>query len=421
MRSVIWLLLLAVVAVVAAAVLGRNDNLVTLFWAPWRVDVSFNLFLIALVGLCAVIYGLVGTLSALVGLPRRAREWRVSRRDRIAQAALRESLAQFFGGRYGRAVKAAQRAVAIQADTPELRHDSEFTVLGHLLEAASLHRLQDRPRRDAQLQAAFDLARRSAAARPAEEGARLLAAEWALDDRDAARTLELLAGLPAGVARRTQALRLKLSAARLARQPMEALKTARLLAKHQAFSPAAAQSLMRTLATEAIDATRDADQLKRLWRDFDSSDRRDAVVAAHAACALAARGAVEEGRGWLRPFWERYTDLPREDRDVLALALADMTQQIGLDWLPRLEAALLALPREGSLAFAAGQALAARQLWGKARTLLEQAARDETLGVAARRQAWLQLAALAQRDRDDDRAAQCFKAAALTGTAKPAC
>ena len=40
MRTVIWLLLIAVVAVVAASLLGGNDNLVTLYWAPWRVDVS---------------------------------------------------------------------------------------------------------------------------------------------------------------------------------------------------------------------------------------------------------------------------------------------------------------------------------------------------------------------------------------------
>ena len=279
MRSVIWLLLLAVVAVVAASVLGRNDNLVTLYWAPWRVDVSFNLFLVGLVVLCVVIYALVGTISSLVGLPQRAREWRVSRRDRIAQAALREALSQYFGGRYGRAHKAAQRAVAIQADTPELRQDGEFTVLGLLLAAGSLHRLQDRTRRDEQLRLARDLARRSASARPAEEGARLLAAEWALEDRDAPRTLELLAELPPGVARRTQALRMKLQATRLAREPMEALKTARLLAKHQAFSPAAAQGLVRTLATEAVDATRDADQLRRVWREFDAADRRDVVVA----------------------------------------------------------------------------------------------------------------------------------------------
>lgn len=412
MRSVIWLLLLAIVAVVAATLLGRNDNLVTLYWAPWRVDLSFNLFMVALVAFCLVFMALVRTLSALVGLPRRAREWRVARRDRVAQAALREALSQYFGGRYSRAHKAAQRAVTIQADTPELEKDNEFTVLGHLLAAGSLHRLQDRTRRDEELARAFELTRGSAAARSAEEGARLLAAEWALDDRDARRTLELLAELPPGVARRTQALRLKLQAARLANEPMEALRTARLLAKHQGFSPAAAQGLMRSLAIEALDTARDVDQLKRAWRELDAGDRRDVHVAAHAARQLAAAGAPEEARLWLRPFWERLAKLERDERDTVALALADTAEGIGPEWLPRLEGALQAHPGEPALAYAMGRALVARQLWGKARQMLEEAGADTELPPRARREAWLHLAGMAEHDGDAQRAAASFRTAA---------
>lgn len=408
MRSVIWLLLLAIVAVVAATLLGSNDNLVTLYWAPWRVDLSFNLFMVGLVVFCLVLNALIQVVGGLIDLPQRAREWRVSRRDRIAQGALREALSQYFGGRYARAQKAAQRAVAIQADTPELKQDNEFTVLGHLLAAGSSHRLQDRTRRDEQLQLAFELSRRSAA----EEGARLLAAEWALEDRDAARTLALLADLPPGVARRTQALRLKLQASRLARQPLEALRTARLLAKHQGFSPSAAQGLMRALAIEALDAARDADQVQGVWREFDAADRRDVVVVSHAARRLVAQGAAEEARQWLRPLWERYASLPSDERHLLSMALARASAGIGPEWLPRLEAALQQAPRDAGLAYAVGCAMAARELWGKAQQLLEQAAQDDGLQTDARRDAWLQLATLAERDRDEERAARCFRAAA---------
>ena len=77
-----------------------------------------------------------------------------------------------------------------------------------MLAAGSLHRLQDRAQRDELLQKVLEPGRPVLA--PVDEGARLLAAEWALDDRDATRALELLAQLPPGVGRRTQALRLKL-------------------------------------------------------------------------------------------------------------------------------------------------------------------------------------------------------------------
>ena len=49
MRTVIWLLLLAAAAAVAASLLGKNDAMVTLFWAPWRFDLSFNLVLVGLI------------------------------------------------------------------------------------------------------------------------------------------------------------------------------------------------------------------------------------------------------------------------------------------------------------------------------------------------------------------------------------
>ncbi|HKW82419.1 MAG TPA: heme biosynthesis HemY N-terminal domain-containing protein, partial [Burkholderiaceae bacterium] len=287
MRNVIWLVLLFAAAVVAAAALGKNDALVTFYWDPWRADLSLNFFLCLLLATCILIVLAIQGVSALIGLPQRAREWRVARRDRSAQAALRDALAQYFGGRYSRSQKSAQRALAIQIDTPELAQDNEFTVLSHLLAAGSAHRLQDRSARDEQLRRALDLSRSSPAARSAEEGAQLLAAEWALDDRDAPRAMELLGELPQGVARRTHALRLKLQATRLGRLPQDALKTARLLAKHQGFSKVAAQGLLRSLAFESLDTAHDIDQLRRVWTAFDPMDRRDAFVAARAAARAA--------------------------------------------------------------------------------------------------------------------------------------
>ena len=336
----------------------------------------------------------------------------MARRDRSAQAALRDALAQYFGGRYSRAQRAAQRALTIQADTPELAQDNEFTVLGHLLAAGSAHRLQDRTSRDEELRRALHLSRRSLSARSAEEGARLLAAEWALDDRDAPRAMELLAELPVGVARRTHALRLKLQATRLGRQPQDALKTARLLAKHQGFSKVAAQGLLRSLAFESLATAHDADQLRGIWLQFDAVDRRDPFVAARAAGRAAELGAVDEARGWLRPFWERLSELAVDERAAVAQALAGAMQGLGPEWLPRLEAASQAYPREGAIALALGCALTERQLWGKARVALEQAAADSGLPAAARRKAWLALARLAQQEGDAARVARCFEAAA---------
>lgn len=415
MRTVIWVVLLFAAAVVAALTLGSNDGLASFYWNGWRLDVSLNLFLLALVAGCFALVTLIQTVNSLVSLPQRAREWRLSQRERSAQLALREALAEFFGARYGRAQKAVQRALNIQAQTPDLAQDHAFMALSHLLAAQSAHRLQDRRRRDEQLQLALQFSQMSSNAKAQEEGARLLAAEWALDDRDAQRATQILAELTPGVARRTQALRLKLQAARLARQPLEALRTARMLAKHQGFSKSAAQGLLRSLAVEALDASRDVDQLRTSWQQLDAADRRDVFVAARAAQMAANLGAPDDGRGWLRPSWDAYADLPADERTALAEALVQCLPGLGQDWLQRLEGLMQRHARDPGLAYALGHSLAERQLWGKARLMLEQAAQDRQLSLSARRRCWLKLADLAENDGDADRRARCFEAAATLG------
>jgi len=158
MRGVIWLVLLFVVAVVAATTLGSNDGLISIYWGGWRTDLSLNLFVIMLLGSCLVLMAAVQALNSLISLPRRAGEWRALRRERAAQGALREALGEYFGARYGRARKAAQRALLIAGEAPTLQDDSEFLALVQLLAAGSLHRLQDRTRRDETLRLALKAA-----------------------------------------------------------------------------------------------------------------------------------------------------------------------------------------------------------------------------------------------------------------------
>ncbi|MEY2838441.1 MAG: hypothetical protein RJB60_740 [Pseudomonadota bacterium] len=413
MRTIVWLLVLAVVAVVAATALGSNDGLVSIYWLGWRADVSLNLFVLSVVLTCLAVYSMVRGVDSLLGLPERARRWRTSQRDRSAQAALREALSTYLAGRYSRAHKAAQRAVAIQADTPDLAPDAEFSALAHLLSAGSLHRLQDRKRRDEHLRKALDISQLTRKPRVVEEGARLMAAECAIDDHDAPRALKDLAAMPAGVARRTQALRLKLNATRLTRQPMEALKTARMLAKHQGFTPGAAEGLLRSLATEALQTARDADQLRQVWQLLDASERRDPLVVARAATRMAQLGEPTEARVWLTPLWDQIQQQTPEHVDALSFALCEAMDGLESDWLARLDKVTQAALRAPSLGLAVGMALAERQLWGKARTLLMSAATDVQLQAPRRRQAFIALARLAEHEQRLDEAQRFWQQAAL--------
>jgi HemY protein len=214
------------------------------------------------------------------------------------------------------------------------------------------------------------------------------------------------------VARRTQALRLRLRAAREMRHHTEALSTARLLAKHQAFSFEAAQGMLRSLALQLIDAAHDVDQLRRAWGSLDEADRSDAFVAARAARRASALGAPADGRQWLRPLWGRLHEMSAEHRAQVALALAVTCEGIGTDWLQGTESAQQAFVHEAAVQAAAGAVFAARGLWGKARRPLESAAADAHLEPAARRSAWRTLARLAREESDEARAVHCEQAAA---------
>ncbi|MFN4115288.1 MAG: heme biosynthesis HemY N-terminal domain-containing protein [Inhella sp.] len=408
MRGVIWLTLLFAAAVVAALTLGRNDGLVSLFWDGWRVDLSLNFFLLLLLGACLLVFGSLHALQRLFSLPERARAWRLQQRDRGAQLMLREALSHLWGGRYARAQKSVQKLLQLQSRTPELRRDAGALTLAHLLAAEAAHKLQDRRQRQEQFEAAL----RQNAPREQLDAARLQAVVWALDDRDAPRAMALLAELPPGTARRTQALRLRLQAARLAAQPLEALRTTRLLAKHQGFAPDAAQSLVRALAFELLDGARDADQLRQAWLQLENAERRDPFIAARAAERLAQWGDAAEARQWLRPFWDDIARLGEEEREALALALLAALPGLSADWLPRLEAAQLALPRDPLMPLVMGHALAELQLWGKAQQLLGSSAADARVPAMWRRRSWLSLAELAQQAGDNGARIQALEEAA---------
>ncbi len=411
MRGVIWLVLLFAVAVVAAITLGSNDGLVSLYWSGWRTDLSLNLFIVLWLLAFLLLSAAGQALISLVGLPRRARQWRELRRERAAHAHLQNALAEHFAARFSRANRAAQRALQASADVAALRTDAEFQTLAHTLAASSLHQMQDRGGRDAAL-ALLPQSPATPAARTAADGAALLAVQWALDDRDAERALARLADMPAGVARRTHALRLRLQAQRLARQPVAALHTARQLAKHQAFTAAVASSLMRALAYEALEGAHDSEQLRRVWAEFEASERSDALIVARAALRASALGAPEDARTWLRPLWEGLAEQAPPERAQLALALMESTTGMGTEWLPRLEAALARHADEPAVVAAVGAAFAERQLWGKARRALEAAASSPDLAAGARRRITRMLASLARDEGDEPRAQQFEQRAA---------
>lgn len=423
MRAALWLLALFGMAVASALFAGNNQGTVTLFWLPYRIDLSLNLVLALLALGFVTLYAALRGLSVLLALPRQTRRWRLHRRERAMHGAMLDAIVQLLAGRFLRARKVALEALAqetaLEQNRASLPHGRTLRALAHLVAAESSQALQDEPMRNQHLQQALEHApeQGTPAEREMREGIQLRAARWALDSRDVDAALAWLASLPQGAARRTLALRAKLKATRLAGHTQEALETARLLAKHRAFSASAAQSILGGLALELIHGAHDPAQLLHIWNTLEPAERDLPELAIAAAQRLAQLGGDQKTvRQWLLPVWEQMVSAPDAlpDHHALKLVRALESGLEGLDapWLARIEAAAQANPRDTRLQYLAGIACLRRQLWGKAEQRLTQSTR-QLHDASLRRSAWQHLAELAEHRGDTAAAAQAWKSAAL--------
>lgn len=422
MKRVFGWLLLAALAVAAALLMGDNPAMVSLFWPPWRVDLSFNLVVVALVAGFALLYGALRGVAVLRDLPRRARRWRALQHERATVGLVLQAQAHQLAGRFVRAQAAAREAIERlrQPQAPVPPFQGELWMLAHLVAAESAHALGQRARRDAWLRAGL-AAPQPAAAPEAREGLLLRAAEWALEAGDAAAAVATLAELPQGAARRIQAVRLRLRLAQLRRDTQAALEMARLLAKHRALSDEAAQTLLRGLWRQAVREAVDAEALLAVWRGLQGPERHDprrALAVLQRAELLGLPTAAAEGAALprvvdeaIRVAWAGYETLAEEERQELALRLEAWLPRLDAGWLARLEEAQRRAPQEPTLQYLCGQAFRARALWGKAQALLQQAARSLPPGRLQRR-TWVALAELAQQRGDEAAAVHAWQQAA---------
>ena len=423
MRAALWFLALFGMAVAIALFAGNNQGTITLFWPPYRVDVSLNLVLLLLALFFFVLHVALRALAALFSIPVQAQRWRLQHHERALHTALLDALSHLIAGRFIRAKKAAEavlaRESAMASSGETLAYSARLRTLSHLLAAESAQVLQDKSAREMHFRQALEQASRREA-HETRDGVQLRAARWALEDRDAPAALQWLDELPQGAARRTLALRLRLKAARMARRTRLALETGRLLAKHRAFSEIAAVGIVRGLALEYVATAHDPQQMQDIWRQLDETERGTPEVAV-AACRrmLSLGGDVAATLNWLLPAWERMVTQPpvlteAQRVDLIqalqaGFALAQGTPDA--QWLGRIEQAQMANPADAVLQYLAGITCMRLQLWGKAQQLLKQSL-PRLQDSALERSAWTALAELAEQRGDVAAATQAWKSAA---------
>jgi HemY protein len=423
MRWALWLVGLFAVAVAGALFAGSNRAMVTLFWSPYRVDLSLNLVVLLLFIAFFVLHYALRALAALLNVPQQARSWRMLHKERAVYSALTEGWLHLAAGRYVRARKAAESVVSIDAalrrDAESLPQADTLRTSAHLLGAESAHALQDHATCDVHFQSALSFSS-GVATQEAREGVLLRAAQWSLHRGDAAQALHWLDQLPSGAARRTVALRLRFRAARLAGRPQEALDTVRLLSKHHAMSAVAGQTVAQALILEMLRAAHDVEQLQQVWQHLDAPEQVLPEVALSAAARwLDVDGKPEMARTMLLPVWQRLLEnsdslgLTQRVRCIRLLERSFTRDPVpDTAWLERVEAAQLQQPGNPLLLYLAGIWCMRLGLWGKAQQLLLQAQRTLT-DTALKRDAWYALGTLAEQRSDTAAAEDAYRQALM--------
>ncbi|MCA3859159.1 MAG: heme biosynthesis protein HemY, partial [Burkholderia sp.] len=250
LRGIVWLAVLFAIAA-ALATVGRFDaGQVLLVYPPYRVDVSLNLFVIAIVVLFIVMYALLRIVRNIWRMPQRVAAYRARSRNEKAQASLRDAISNLYAGRFSRAEKAAREALTVDANLGA----------ASLVAATAAHRMHEYTRRDDWL---------SKVDAPEWQDARLLAAaDMRADARDADGALAALADMQAG-GKRIHAQQVALRAQQQLKNWAEVLKLAKALEKREALHPAAAVRLRQQAAENLLRERRhDPDALLEVWQSL---------------------------------------------------------------------------------------------------------------------------------------------------------
>lgn len=398
-----WLssaLLLALLAAFTALFLRTNLGNVALLVPPYRIDVSLNLALLALVLILAAVYWTARAVQKVADFPEQVRLYRARREEIGGNRALVEAVKNFLEGRFVRAEKSARAA----------QSSSATAGVAALIGARAAHRMQEYARRNEWL----DRAESDADI----ETARLVAsAEMLTEQRENEAALAAIDRLQGGGRRHIHAMRIALNANLQSARWDEALKALRLLEKRNALHPVLARKLKHAIYRELIAAqSNDPAALEAMWRALPEADRQVPEVALEAARLFnRSESEFKLGRLAAEAIEEALQLPPAEWNESARRLLEEYARAPGVaarDQLERIEAWLKNAPPGGpiraSLLRAGGMICLREQLWGKSKTYLLESQRADRHPSTL-----LALARLSDAIGDEPGAATYFREAAL--------
>lgn len=423
MRASIGWLWVALLAVGLAALLD-NPGVVSLFWHDTRVDVSLNAVLIALLFSVWVVVSAVRLWDRLRQSAQKAKAWRQRQQERHVWSAVLDGITHVLAGKHARAQDAAREALtALHRVSHE---DGVRWPRMHTLEVMANWVLAEVARSTHQPEQA-DSAMQAALAVPGGEGAvvaqealQLRAVEWALQDQNWSLAQLRIKALPQSAVKRVQVWRMKLRLARALGQPQHALDAMKALAKMNAFSARASESLYAALAATALQDSGSKSELGSLWTSLDRARHTTPEV----LCAYVQRRwllAEPEERGpelaadlfkRLRLMDAKFDDLGSRQRREWLDALEPLMPHLSKEAVAWVQALIDTHVDDPWVQYMAISAWAHQGLWGKSQKAIDALLKRGALPVELDARVWLLKAAVAEAIDDGPGAQAAWKRAA---------
>jgi HemY protein len=372
MRTLLWFLILAALAIGLAAAARHNDGYVLLVLSPWRVELSFNLLVVLVFTTCGIVYLLLHAVATVVRMPAAVSNFRQRQAKTRADNALRAAVLNWQEGRFSQAIKSAETAFVA----------NHAPGLASLIALRSAHALRDEERQK-------EWGERLLYNEQGMRAVRLKAeAELALDSHDLDLARERVDQLLAEGGRHIAILRLSLRVRQALGDWPEVLRLTRQLEKHKALTPEQAAPLRLRAHREALAALDgDAAQLARYWKSMPAEDRQEVRLALAAAQALAAADDCGQAAELVEEFLDHQWD------STLAAAYGQCQGGDVVARIAHAEKWLHSHPRDASLLLTLGRLCRQNQLWGKAQSYLEA-----SLAIESSAEAHLALASLLENE-----------------------
>lgn len=115
MRLIFWVVIVLLAALAVLIMLRFDQGYVLIVFPPWRVEISFVLMMVMIVGLFVLTYTILKLLRISLRLPGDVRTWRDLRRHTKAEDELSRAVAALISGEYGHARNLADKALRREA------------------------------------------------------------------------------------------------------------------------------------------------------------------------------------------------------------------------------------------------------------------------------------------------------------------